>query len=168
MKKGIATVSLIISIILLVACRRVESVVWSSYSEIPPEGWDPIHVLGFSPWPEDSVVRPQDRYSLVLSLRFPSRRTIPPLSIVVRQEDNTRFLRADTLVIHPVPPATSPFGQGAYGVYETSDTIARGITLSDGYLVELQNLSPSEDTAGLIDVGLTLFLEGNHSKIFKL
>lgn len=154
--------------LLLPGCRRVEGVVWSSYTDLPPNGWDPIHVLGFSPWPEDSVVNPSDRFNLTLSLRFSARKNLPPITIVVRQEDNMRFLSADTLEIHPAAPASRPFGQGAYGVFETSDTILRNIKLTDGYLIELQSLSPQESTIGLMNIGLTLSLEGVPQKKFTL
>lgn len=168
MTKRVLIVILTVFTLLLPGCRRVEGVVWSSYTEIPKEGWDPIHVLGFSPWPEDSVCNPSDRYSLVLSLRFPSRQTLPPITLVVNQEDNERTISSDTIVVHPSAPSVNPFGQGSYGVYETADTIARGLKLSEGYLVELQTLSPQEDTAGLMNVGLTLSIDGVATKKFGL
>ncbi|MDE5807215.1 MAG: hypothetical protein K2H76_03800, partial [Muribaculaceae bacterium] len=49
-----------------IGCRRVDNVVWSKYAPIPEDGWDPVNVIPFFPWPEDSVTDPADLYDLLV------------------------------------------------------------------------------------------------------
>lgn len=66
---------------------------------------------------------------------------------------------ADTLRISLDEPEAGPGGRGAYAVYEKVDTLARHLVLQPGYLVELQSLSPLDQTAGILDIGLFLISE---------
>lgn len=137
-------------------CRRVNEVVWADFKDIPAEGWDPIYVMGFDPWPCDSVNRPGDRYDLTLTVRYSARKRQTPLRLIVRQMSEEALISSDTLTLDIIPPAVHPGGNGAYGVFEFSDTVARNLTLPDGYFVELQSLSPPRPDSGLINIGLSL------------
>lgn len=151
-------------------CRRVDNVVWSRYTSIPSEGWDPVNVIPFFPWPEDSINNPNDRYSLILSARFSSRNKVSTLHLVVHQEDEGGDIKSDTLSLRLAPPADSPVGKGAYAVYETVDTLERGIAIRPGYCVELQSLSAPENSRGIMDIGLILALdnyENNKTPLIK-
>ncbi|MDE5870117.1 MAG: hypothetical protein K2H18_07775 [Muribaculaceae bacterium] len=159
-------VLLAITIIALTAygCRRVNNVVWSKYSDLPEEGWDPINVIPFFPWPEDSLTTSDDRYSVLLSVRFSSIDTPTTLHLAVNQESDTGFIHSDTIAVPLLPPVEKVMGRGAYGVFETVDTIIRGVTLQPGYCVELQSLSAPENTVGIKDIGLVLLLENENQQ----
>ena len=145
----------------------MDDVVWSKYASLPPEGWDPVNVIPFFPWPEDSVTSPADRYSLLLSVRFTPLRLPAPLHLVMKQEDDSGYEKSDTFRIELKTPALTPTGRGAYGIYESVDTLASGIRLRPGYCVELQSLSVPENTAGISDIGLILSLENGEEGFFK-
>ncbi|MDE6682053.1 MAG: gliding motility lipoprotein GldH [Muribaculaceae bacterium] len=143
-------------------CRRVNNVVWSKYAPIPAEGWDPVNVIPFFPWPEDSLNNPSDRYSLLLSVRFSILSNPAPLHLAIHQEDDEGTVKSDTLSIKLSPPPDTPIGKGSYVVYESVDTIDTGIALRPGYCVELQSLSVPENTRGIMDIGLILSVETNN------
>lgn len=155
------TVTSLLSLILLfcASCRRVNNVVWSKYAALPETGWDPVNVIPFFPWPEDSINDPSDTYSLLLSIRFSALRDSSRLHLAFHQEDDSGFISSDTISLAIAPPANSPVGRGAYGVFETVDTLCRGIRLNPGYTVELQSLSDPENTRGILDIGLILMQE---------
>lgn len=156
---GIISVILASAALLFSGCRRVDNVVWSKYAPLPTEGWDPINVIPFFPWPEDSIADPADRYSLIVSVRYPATRTFAPLHLAVMQEDESGWSASDTVTMQLLPPPNTPTGRGTYGVYESVDTLARNIALRPGYCVEIQTLSVPERTAGLLDIGLILAIE---------
>lgn len=162
---------LAISIIALITCgcRRVNNVVWSKYAPLPEEGWDPINVIPFFPWPEDSMNAPDDRYSLLLSVRFSSTDTPSTLHLALNQECDAGMIRRDTIAVPILAPKEMAMGRGAYGVFETVDTIIRDIKLQPGYCVELQSLSVPENTVGIKDIGLILLLENGQQQesLFK-
>ncbi|MDE5790895.1 MAG: gliding motility lipoprotein GldH [Muribaculaceae bacterium] len=155
--------------LLCMGCRRVNNVVWSKYASIPPEGWDPVNVIPFFPWPEDSVNNPSDRYSLLLSVRFSILSNPAPLHLAIHQEDEEGRMKSDTIMLTLSPPEETPVGKGSYVVYETVDTIDTGIPLRAGYCVELQSLSVPENTRGIMDIGLILSEDNNENKetLFK-
>ncbi|MBD5287885.1 MAG: gliding motility lipoprotein GldH [Bacteroides sp.] len=153
----IASASIIFS-----GCRRVNNVVWSKYSSIPSEGWDPVNVIPFFPWPVDSVNNPTDRYSLMLSVRFSILSNPSPIHIAVHQEDDEGYSKSDTLTVRLSAPADTPVGKGAYSVYESVDTIDTGLILRPGYSVELQSLSVPDNTKGIMDIGLILSVDANN------
>lgn len=146
----------------LCSCRRVNDVVWSQYQDIPETGWDYINVLGFSPWPTDSINGPDDRYTLTMNIRFPAGFEERTISIIARAEDDNKELFSDTLSLPILPPPTQPTGRGGYAIYESIDTIASGLKLTPGFFVELQSLSPQKLTAGILNVGISLVKEDAH------
>lgn len=153
--------------LLFAGCRRVDNVVWSKYASIPEEGWDPVNVIPFFPWPNDSITTTSDRYSLLVSVRFAPTKCPAPLHIVLRQEDDEGHERSDTMLITMRIPEVTPTGRGAYGVYEQTDTAVTGITLRPGYCVELQTLSHPANTSGLLDIGLILSLENGEESFIN-
>ncbi|MDE7442495.1 MAG: gliding motility lipoprotein GldH [Muribaculaceae bacterium] len=166
-KFGIISIILASATLFFSGCRRVDNVVWSKYAPLPTEGWDPINVIPFFPWPEDSIANPADRYSLVVSVRFPATKTFAPLHLAIMQEDESGWSASDTVTINLLPPSNTPTGRGTYGVYEAVDTLTRGITLRPGYCVELQTLSVPERTQGLLDIGLILAIEKENQPLLE-
>lgn len=53
-----------------------------------------------------------------------------------------------------------PVGNGNLGIYETADTVARAIRIPEGFVVSLSSPLPSEQTAGIIDIGIKLSRSG--------
>lgn len=139
-----------------ISCRRVDDVVWSKYVEIPSEGWDPINVIPFFPWPEDSITSPSDTYSLTLSVRYSPLHRPAPLHLIVRREADEMPETTDTFRIEMPAPTISPTGRGCYGIFETVDTLFRNIKLQPGMCVELQSLSVTDNSKGITDIGLIL------------
>ncbi len=171
MKLGIRLISIFIAsaAVLLLGCRRVDNVVWSKYASIPEEGWDPVNVIPFFPWPEDSLNNPSDSYSLLLSVRYSILSKPATLHLAVNQENDEGFMKSDTVAVMLTEPKDSPMGKGSYGVYETVDTLFTGIVLRPGYCVELQSLSVPENTRGIMDIGLILSVDDkkNNETLFK-
>ena len=162
------TVTSLLGFLLLfcASCRRVNNVVWSKYAALPEEGWDPVNVIPFFPWPEDSINNRSDTYSLLLSIRFPALRDSSHIHLALHQEDDTGFISSDTISLVLAPPSNTPVGRGSYGIFETVDTVCRGIRLMPGYTVELQSLSDPENTRKILDIGLILMQENVSEESF--
>lgn len=155
---SIVTLLSLLAAIPFESCRRVDNVVWSEFAAVGKKGWDPVMSQEFMPWPFDSVTNPSDRYTLAVCVRHLSRKPLAPLHIIATQEWEDGRSQSDTLRIQLVPPPNTPSGRGAYGIYETLDTLTTDLRLSPGYRVTLRSLSPSEQTRGLTNVGLVLSL----------
>ena len=143
-------------------CRRVGDVVWSEFAAVGRNGWDPVMSQEFMPWPFDSVTNPSDRYTLAVCVRHTSRKPLAPLHLIAIQEWSDGKSVADTLRISLTPPPNTPSGRGAYGIYETLDTLTTDLRLTPGYSVTLRSLSPAAQTRGLTNVGLVLSLSSKH------
>ena len=154
------------AVAILSGCRRVNNVVWSKYVSLPEDGWDPVNVIPFFPWPEDSIANPGDRYSLILSVRFSPINRPSKLHLVMRQDSDEGGESSDTLAVDLLPPQSTPVGRGTYAVYETVDTLLRGIDLKPGYCVELQSLSMTDNTKGIIDIGMILEVDNDKESSF--
>ncbi len=146
------------------ACRRVDNVVWADFEPLDDNGWDPIRICSFSPWPVDSVVSPEDKFTLAVGCRFRASHHPAKLHLGVRLLDEEHMILSDTMTLLLTPPPDGPGGRGAYAVYEVLDTLKRDLTLSPGLLLEIQNLTVPEQTRGVIAVGGRLSLT-NHSAL---
>lgn len=144
-------------------CRRVENVVWAGFESLDPEGWDPMHVCSFSPWPVDSLVSPADRYILAVGCRFAAGRHPGRLHMALLLQDDEKVLYSDTITLRLTPPPDRPGGRGAYAVYEVLDTVMTDLRLSPGITLDIQNLTVPDQTRGVIAVGARLSLAGASS-----
>ena len=147
---------LAIGIVFLPSCRRVENVVYADFEDFGSMGWDPARLLPFVPWPMDSIVTPEDRFELVLTVRYsPSIQTsIIPLEIT---EENADSVFATTRVNLKIRDENGELkGRKGISLYEYSDTIRSSFSIPDGYQVELQSLAAMEDSYGLRSIGFTL------------
>lgn len=147
------------SIILSTGCRRIDNVTYAGFEDIASDGWDPAYVLGFSPWPVDSVMAPGTTYDVNICVRYSARFRPTPLHLIVMSE-NGDTQTSDTITIRLEPPASKPGGRGSYGVYEVTRQIASHLALQNGYLVELRSLTAKDNTRGILNIGVQLVENG--------
>lgn len=137
-------------------CRRVDNMSYSEAEQFGADGWDPIRIVEFHPWPGDSVVGPNERFDLTLTLRYNADKAQYEIPILLHQEDDHGAISTDTLRLRLRDIHGNPRGRKSLALYEVNDTVRRGFKLTPGYIVELRNLSDRENTVGVLDVGLTL------------
>lgn len=147
-------------ITLCCSCRRVNNVVYSDFVSFDEEGWDPICVLPFYPSPIDSVKNTDDRFDLILTLRYSPGKATSEIPIEITEEDENGVMATKRLTIRLRDNNGKPRGRKSICLYEISDTLKRDFKLPEGYLVNITSLSPSSNTRGLYNVGLTLSTTG--------
>ena len=74
-------------ILLCGSCRRVDDVVYADFATFDREGWDPVCVIPFFPWPMDSVLSPADRFDLILTLRYSPADSSSVMPLEITEED---------------------------------------------------------------------------------
>lgn len=159
MRTAVILTQLIIVAVLMTAgasCRRVGNVVYADFAAFGTEGWDPVCVVPFSPWPVDSVVTPDDRFDLILTLRYSPGEVPMEIPLEITEEDENGIAGTNRISIRLRDKEGKPRGRKGLWLYEISDTLRRGFRIPDGYLVEIASLSPSSHTRGLRNIGLTL------------
>lgn len=160
-KKAVISTFLIIlsgMMTLFGSCRRVDNVVYSEFANFDNEGWDPVCVLPFSPWPMDSVLNPADRFDLILTLRYAPNHPSSEIPLEISEEDENGVFATNRLTVRLREKNGKPRGRKSLYLYEISDTLRRDMQLSDGYVVNIATLSPPSNTQGLRNLGLTLAL----------
>ena len=150
------------------SCRRVENVVYSDFRSFGSDGWDPLGVLSFSPWPMDSLEDVSDRYDLVLTLRYSPETDTRSIPLQISEEDENGVIATGRLNVRLRNADGSNRGRKTLALYEVSDTLRRGMQLPQGYLVELTSLSPIENTTCLRNIGLRLCLSGQSTRLRRL
>ncbi len=147
--------------LLLAACGHLTPVVYSEFATIGEEGLITNWGYTFSPVPFDSTEIDSGRFDLLLIVRYSNRCVsksvildVESLSINRPEPDS---LRVD---IPLFDNEGNPFGKGNFGIYETVDTIASGITLSEGYTVFVSSPLPEKETRGITDIGIKLSRTG--------
>lgn len=150
------------------ACRRVDNVAYSHFECLGNEGWDPVMVLPFFPFPMDSIITPADRYDLILTLRYSPRTSTAVIPLEISEEDENGPMESRRLNIRLRDDNGNFIGRGGLPMYEISDTIKRNFKLPDGYLVELASLSPEENTTCIHSVGLSLRKSGQPALLPKI
>lgn len=160
-KNAVITTFLIILsgiIMLFGSCRRVDNVVYSEFANFDNEGWDPVCVLPFSPWPMDSILTHADRFDLILTLRYAPNYPSSEIPLEISEEDENGVFATNRLTVRLRDKNGKPRGRKSLYLYEISDTLHRDMQLSDGYVVNIATLSPPSNTQGLRNLGLTLAL----------
>ncbi len=144
------------------SCRRVDNVVYSEFANFDSEGWDPVCVLPFSPWPMDSILNPTDRFDLILTLRYAPNHASSEIPLEIMEEDENGVCGTNRVTVRLRDKNGKPRGRKSLYLYEISDTLRHRIQLSDGYVVNIASLSPLSNTRGLRNLGLTLALTTNN------
>lgn len=138
------------------SCRRIDNVAYSEFAAFGTEGWDPVYTLDFTPWPTDSVVNPEDRFDLILTLRYSPKNASTQIPLEITEEDENGVMDTHRLTINLRNDKGKFRGSKSVFLYEISDTIRRDFKIPDGYSVSINSLSPISNTLGLRNVGLTL------------
>lgn len=141
---------------LLGSCRRVDRTVFASFVDIGETGWDPVNVIGFNPWPLDSVSTPSDRYGLSVIVRFDPATAPSGLPLFVRLEDENGEIATDTLRIVLKDDDGHPRGRKSLVLSEVAHEIRRDLSLTDGFSVELTTLLPADMTRGITNIGVKM------------
>ena len=85
--RNICVFSMACLILLCGSCRRVDDVVYADFATFDREGWDPVCVIPFFPWPMDSVLSPADRFDLILTLRYSPADASSVIPLEITEED---------------------------------------------------------------------------------
>ena len=162
---NIAWACLAVCLTLLPSCRRVDNVVYADFENFGSDGWDPARPLPFVPWPMDSIVNPGDRFDLVLTVRYSPLSSLSLLPVEISEEDENGVFAKTRINLRLRDGKGHPRGKKGISLYEFSDTIRRNFSIPDGYLIELQSLSPIEGTEGLNSIGFSLLESGTRGKL---
>lgn len=138
------------------SCRQIDNIVYSDFMSFGSGGWDPACVLPFSPLPMDSVMDPDERYDLILTLRYSSIGASSDIPLEITEEDENGVTGTRVLKVHLRHDNGKPRGRKGICLYEISDTLRGNFKLPDGYMVEIASLSPASNTVSLRNIGLTL------------
>ena len=159
MSRGHGIIILLGLIIGLTSCKEVKTIRYSEFEHIGEEGWDPIRILSFAPFPTDSLLSPDTRYSLVLTLRYSQEcmATQLPVRITEQNDDGDYSSRIRKLYLRD--KSGNLQGRKGLALYEITDTLNKAFVLPENYLVDIEVLAPAEYSKGLVDVGLELVEE---------
>lgn len=138
-------------------CGDIQKVRYSCFYSLPESGWNPEMSLEYTPWPTDSILNEGDRFDVVVCVRY-SRDARPQGLDMTLSSFTLADEKPDTVPLSFTlfSPAGKPLGKGGYGVYEVTDTVARGIALSEGYNITLLSRADAASTAGVSDIGVIL------------
>lgn len=137
------------------SCIRDNNTVYSEFADIPNSGWDPVRVIPFSPWPIDSVISPNDRFNMNLTIRHDGHLSIDTLSILITEE-SLDGIQEKTIQV-PVRNSKGKYlGKREYALYETSVPIHRDFKLPRNFGITLTPLAARASTSGLRNVGVSL------------
>lgn len=135
--------------------------VYSHFSDIASNGWDPAEVIAFEPWPLDSINSKYDTYSIDMIFRVSSRHTVGDFPVALTIEDEDGIVSTDTVMIDLSNKNNSENIREQYGVLELRIPVASDFKLNDGYAVSVSPLAERERTRGLLNVGLIMSRKRN-------
>lgn len=137
-------------------CREVDNVVYSSFSSIDADGWDPVESFEFSPFPADSATAFNYSYDVRVMVRYDRSATNRKLPLIVEQSVDDAAFRRDSVVFTLFDSEGNPSGDGSLGIYEKELLVAPGTRLSPGYKVNVYSLLNKADSKGILNVGVSL------------
>lgn len=156
-------VPFVILLLLTAGCRHVDRVVYSSFADLPSNGWDPLFTPVFHPWPVDSVMSSADRYDVELVVRRSDACRLRSLPVVVEMADSSGRVTADTVVIPlrdeksaPAPLPMIKSSRLSRLIGECRDTIARDFHPAPGWNITLYNLLNQTETRGILSIGVVM------------
>lgn len=152
-----AVLILLAALTALCSCTRISGVRYAEFVDIPsggiPSGW----VYDFNPADADSTLCTSGPLDVILVLRYArdcaSRQVILDIeqtSLAQARPDSAR------VTVSLFGNDGKPLGNGTYGIYEIQDTVARNVSVTDGYQISLSSPLPSSSTAGIKSVGIVL------------
>lgn len=154
-----------------VSCLDNAGVEYSVFAETGdngiPEGWE----YEFSPVPADSASLGSVPYDLILVVRYASSCKLKELPLDL-EEFSLSQEKPDSLKVNIglFDNSDEPVGRGNYSIYETSDTLRRGMTVPEGYTVSVSSPLSEKETGGIRAIGIILSRTGSSKRInlFKL
>lgn len=151
----------ILCLLILSACGKDTPVVYSEFVTIGEKGIPLDWEYTFSPVPYDSAELATGRFDVIVLVRY-SNRCVSKNVILDAESLSLEHTQPDSLRLN-IPlfdPNGNPLGTGNLGVYEIADTIATGMRIPEGYVISLSSPVSSEETKGVLDIGIKLTRSG--------
>lgn len=137
------------------ACSEADRTAWSRFADVPPKGWNSLDGREFFPFDYDTVP-PAGRYDLALCIRHNGDIPYRVVWLEVEQADQTGVFATDTVAMTVADKTGHFLGKGSYGLYEVTDTIARGVPSRRGWMVAVRQLNDTAALAGVNNIGVIL------------
>lgn len=150
-------VSLPVLALAMMSCNRLPVADYSEFIDIPPSGIPQNRCYDFATTASDSAEVISGRHDAVIAVRYTGR--CPSRSIILNIEEFSLSHECpDTirLELQLFDEKGNPEGKGAYGIYEITDTLHKGIAIPDGYILSFSSPLPDKKTAGIKSIGLIL------------
>lgn len=151
----------ILLFMVMTACGKISSVVYSEFADIEGDGIPQNWEYTFSPVPFDSAEIATGRFDLIAVVRYSNTCAsksvildVESLSLEHSQPDSAR------VTIPLFTPDGTPTGKGNWGILEITDTLSRGISIPEGFVVSLSSPLDADATKGILDIGLKLSRSG--------
>lgn len=139
------------------SCDRLPSVRYSDFAVFPESGIPQNWQFDFNTAANDSSSFSPGKYNAVIVVRYTPE--CPSQSLILNLEEISLSHEAPdstTFEIRLFDKEGKPLGKGAYGLYEISDTLHRGFSVPDGYILSFHSPLPEEKTVGIKAVGLVI------------
>ena len=133
-------------------CSDARMPAYSHFEQIGTDGWDPLDLIVFEPWPVDSADARLSAFDVDLVLRYSVRLPVSDLPVAVTVEDEDGVLRSDTIIVRYGHEGNAS-SRLRYGVREAVVRLENNVRLRDGYAVSLSPVASRECTEGLLNVG---------------
>lgn len=145
----------------LSACGKMTPVVYSEFANINGDGIPQDWEYTFCPVPFDSTEIESGRFDLIAVVRYTN--SCASKSVILDVESlSLEHSQPDSAQV-TIPLFTAdgvPTGKGNWGILEVSDTLSRGISIPEGFVVSLASPLDEEATKGILDIGLKLSRSG--------
>lgn len=141
----------------LLSCSRLPVADFSEFVDFPPSGIPQNREYDFFVTAADSADVVSGRHNALLVVRYSAK--CPSRSIILNIEElSLSHCRPDTtkLELQLFDNDGLPLGKGAYGIYEITDTLHKGIVIPDGYTLSFSSPLPDGKTAGVKSIGLVV------------
>lgn len=149
--------SLLVMASVMISCDHFPAVDYSEFVDIPPSGIPRDREYDFAATASDSAEVISGRHDAFIAVRYTCK--CPSRSIILNLEEmSLSHERPDTirLELQLFDGNGNPEGKGAYGIYEITDTLHKGITVPDGYTLSFSSPLPDNKTVGIKSIGLIL------------
>ena len=149
-----------------VSCLENAGVEYSTFVQTGeagiPEGWE----YEFSPVPADSASIGSVPYDLILVVRYGSSCKLKELPLNL-EEFSLSHEKPDSLKVNIglFDNNDEPIGRGNYSIYETSDTLRRGVIIPEGYTISVSSPLRDNETEGIHAIGIILSRTGSSQKL---
>lgn len=142
-------------------CTDGNPPVYSEFIDLGTNGWDPINILPYNPYPIDSTMNPGERFDLILTVRYSLRGNDTSLPIQIYEESSLGVVENRRITVPLRNSRGEPLGRKGVVLYEVSDTLRRNFVLPPHYDVSITSLAPRSRTRSIRAIGLTL-VPANH------